>query len=106
MYICIIEEEEAVGKRGSTWGRLRRGGRRLKEFNVDVPRPRLVVRVDVSHEGVAGAVDAFADHAPVLLLSLCVLIGDVSLQGCFGAEHLAAQLAREHLLGRRPCNTP
>lgn len=42
---------------------------------------RLVVRVDVRHERVPGAIDPFADYAPVLLLAFRVLVGNVALQG-------------------------
>lgn len=53
----------------------------LKELNVDVPGPRLVVRIDVRHKRVPGAVYALADNASIFLLSFGVLVGDVPLQG-------------------------
>lgn len=64
-----------------------------------------MVGVDVRHERVPGAVHALADDAAVLLLPLGVLVRDVPLQGRLRAQHLTAQLAREHLLRRRPCNS-
>lgn len=71
-------------------------GHRLKVLDVlhvQLPGPRLVVRVDVRHERVARAIDPFADYAPILLLALRVLVGDVALQGGLGAQHLAAEMA-------------
>lgn len=53
----------------------------LNVLHFEFAGTRLVVRVDVRHEGVAGAIDPFADYAPVLLLAFRVLIGDVALQG-------------------------
>lgn len=64
-----------------------------------------MVRVDVRHERVPGAVHALADDATVLFLSLGVLVGDVTLEGGLRAQHLTTELAREHLLGRCPCNS-
>lgn len=64
-----------------------------------------MVRVDVRHERVPGAVHALADDATVLFLPLGVLVRDVALQGRLRAQHLTTELAREHLLGRCPCNS-
>jgi hypothetical protein len=71
------------GGGGGVGGRTaaQRGVRWLKELNVDVPRPRLVVCIDVRHQRVPGAVHALADDAAVLFLPLGVLVGDVPLQG-------------------------
>lgn len=68
-------------------------GSRLEELNVlhfqlMVARPRLVIRVDVRHQRVPRAIDALAYNATVLLLALGVLVGNVSLQRGFRAQHL------------------
>ena len=57
---------------------------------------RLVIRVDVRHEGVTRAVDPLADGTAVLLVARCVLVCDVPLQARLRAEHLPASHAREH----------
>lgn len=62
-----------------TWGGV--SGWRLKELNVDVSGPRLVVRIDVRHQRVSGAVYAFAYDAAIFLLALGMLVGDVPLEG-------------------------
>lgn len=77
----------------------------LKEFNVDVAGPRLMVGVDVGHQRVSRAVHAFADDAAIFLLSLRMFVSDVSLQRCFRTQHFPTQLTREHFLQRAPCNT-
>lgn len=77
----------------------------LKKLNIDISGSGLVIRVDVCHKGIPRAVDAFANHAPVLFLSFCMFVCDMSLQRCFRTEHFAAKLASEHLLGRYPCKS-
>jgi hypothetical protein len=59
-----------------------------------------MIRINMGHQGVSRAVDPLADDASVLLLSLRVLVGHVTLEGCFAAKYLAAQLAGEELLRR------
>lgn len=76
----------------------------LNVLDVQFAGARLVVRVDVRHQRVARAVDALADDAAVLLLPFGVLVGNVALQRGFRAQHFAAQLAREQLLGREAWN--
>lgn len=63
-----------------------------------------MIRVDVRHQRVARTVDALADDAAVLLLAFGVLVGNVTLQRGFRAQHFAAQLAREQFLGRAAWN--
>jgi hypothetical protein len=77
--LCTWEGGGGGGVGGRTAAQ--RGVRWLKELNVDVPRPRLVVCIDVRHQRVPGAVHALADDAAVLFLPLGVLVGDVPLQG-------------------------
>ena len=78
LVVCTWE-----GGGGGVGGRTaaQRGVGVLKELNVDVPLPLLVVCIDVRHQRVPGAVHALADDAAVLFLPLGVLVGDVPLQG-------------------------
>lgn len=69
-----------------------------KELNVNVAGPALMIGIYMGHQGITRAVHPLADDASVLLLSLGVFVGNVAFQGCFAAQHLAAQLAGEQLL--------
>lgn len=84
----ILELDVGVGG----WWR----GRVMRRWRQQHRGPRLVVRVNVRHQRIAGTVHPFTYSAPVLLLSGRVLVGHVPLQARFRAQHFATGQAREH----------
>lgn len=63
-----------------------------------------MIRVDVRHERVARAINPFANDATVFLLTLGMLVRDMSLQRRFRAQYFSTQLTRKQLLGRTAWN--